>query len=85
MSNFSNILRLYPPLADSHTEHLQPDVTFPCPHCSGNGWHWRRLENETYKHPCRHCNGSGKLKAKVIIDWEPGGEPVPIFDKGETE
>lgn len=71
MSNFSNILRLYPTVTESHKEELAPDVTFPCPYCSGNGWHWASDGSERYKNPCRHCKGSGKMKAKVTILWEP--------------
>ena len=71
MSSFSNILRLYPTLSETHTEELTPDVIFPCPFCSGNGWHWATDGIERYKKPCKHCMGTGKLKAKVTVHWSP--------------
>lgn len=75
MSNFSNILRLFPTLSENHKEVLNPDVLFPCPFCSGNGWHWANLEGESYKKPCSHCNGTGKLKANITIQWSPSVDP----------
>lgn len=84
MSSFSNILRLFPTISENHTEHLEPDVLFPCPFCSGNGWHWHTEVNERIKKPCTHCKGSGKLKAKISVLWEPAGSPISIFcDMGE--
>ena len=85
MSNFSNILRLYPTVTTEQVEHLEPDVTFPCPHCSGNGWNWSLLEGDPIKKICSHCNGSGRLKAKVTIHWEPVGSPIPIFQSEGEE
>ena len=82
MSTFSNILRLCPTKNENHTEHLEPDVTFPCPHCSGNGWFWGTQGNETVKRPCRHCKGSGRFKAKIDILWEPDGSDSSIDDEG---
>jgi hypothetical protein len=79
MSSFSNILRLYPTKCENHTEHLSPDVTFPCPYCSGNGWHWNLWEGEPVKKPCLHCGASGKLKAKITVQWEPAGSSISIF------
>lgn len=85
MSSFSNIIRLFPTTTDNHTETLEPDVTFPCPYCSGNGWHWNYSERETVKAICKNCNGSGRLKAKVTIHWGPAGPPIPIFhEEGEV-
>lgn len=88
MSNFSNILRLYPTVTTEQVEHLEPDVTFPCPYCSGNGWHWSNWANtngESIKEICTHCNGSGRLKAKVTIHWEPVGPPISIFQSEGEE
>lgn len=82
MSSFSNILRLWPIISDTHTEHLSPDVTFPCPYCSGNGWHWSHLEGEAEKKPCPHCKGSGRVKPKVTVSWEPSGSSISIFKEG---
>ena len=80
MSNFSNILRLYPEKTDGNIEHIEPDVTFPCPFCAGNGWRWNHSGREREKDLCTHCNGSGRLKAKIDIQWEPGGPTIPIFN-----
>lgn len=81
MSTFSNIIRLCPIISETHTEYLSPDVTFPCPYCSGNGWHWSRLEGDARKKPCPHCCGSGRVKPKVTITWEPVGSPISIFNE----
>lgn len=78
MSSFSNILRLFPEATHSQAEHLEPDVTFPCPYCSGNGWHWDNITAESEKKLCSHCNGSGRLKAKITIQWEPVGSLVSM-------
>lgn len=44
-----------------------------CGYCNGNGY----LEGydefgESIKEPCEVCGGSGRLDAKIIIDWRKG-------------
>ena len=75
MSIFSNILKLYPERSLSHMEHIHPDVTFPCPQCSGNGWHWKRDGMDTFKEACKFCKGSGRVRPEVTVHWVPTGEP----------
>lgn len=83
MSKFSNIIRLCPTTSDDQTEVIYPDVTFPCPFCMGNGWTWDIMNGDPCKQPCKRCYGTGKVKAKVTIQWSPTGDPISIFKEGE--
>ena len=41
-----------------------------CGYCSGNGYFEGYDEfGESIKEPCEVCGGSGRLDAKIIIDW----------------
>jgi len=52
------------------TEHLE-SRGHKCQYCQGNGFFWQEDEfRERYKDPCPVCKGSGKLDAKITIEWK---------------
>ncbi|WP_353122096.1 hypothetical protein [Dysgonomonas capnocytophagoides] len=47
-----------------------------CPNCSGRGgWYYNQHDTEYYTtgnfRLCHCCMGSGRVRAKVTIEWEP--------------
>ena len=46
---------------------------YQCPRCRGNGWHWAvsPADGSPLKAPCLLCGGSGRLDAKVTVQWQP--------------
>ena len=43
---------------------------FSCPACNGRGWNLDHAPRGSTKIDCTRCGGSGKLRAKVTIEWE---------------
>lgn len=74
MSRIVQQLMVYPPenlLLMSGPEYINTD-DFPCPTCKGLGWHWGESQGESTKHNCVVCNGTGKVHAKITIEWQAG-------------
>lgn len=44
---------------------------FPCSYCHGNGWFWKKDEQDggRVKNPCPLCHGSKRMKAVLTVEW----------------
>lgn len=49
---------------------------FTCPECNGNGWGWRKKEDDADvdqhgwgKQTCPVCGGTGEVDAEVTVNW----------------
>ncbi len=75
MSRIVQQLMVYPPenlsLMAIPAEYINTD-DFPCPTCKGMGWYWGENQGESAKHNCVECNGTGKMHAKITIEWRAG-------------
>lgn len=79
MSKQKDILSLVPPefifpqQPTSAGIYVQESFNSPghlCNYCHGNGWLWGHDDlGERIKKDCPVCAGSGKLDARIIIEW----------------
>lgn len=66
MSDYHHILDVFTPTYGQRHEELEvPNCT--CATCFGHG----TIVALNERQKCKVCNGTGKLKAKVTINWEP--------------
>ncbi|MDR2915588.1 MAG: hypothetical protein LBV74_12275 [Tannerella sp.] len=42
-----------------------------CPTCNGRGFHIDYQGKDTTNKACKRCDGTGKLKAKIEMQWSP--------------
>lgn len=69
MSKKKQVAEIYPSEYDNRDEST-PYTGFSCPTCNGRGFHFDHGVRETRRTKCERCAGSGRLRAKVTIQWE---------------
>jgi ribosomal protein S27AE len=69
MSKNKQVIDLCPPDYDVDREEAALRG-FMCPKCSGRGYVMDYNGRDPERIGCPRCGGSGKLRAKVVIQWE---------------
>lgn len=71
MSRNKQIIEIAPPDYECIRENFVVSG-YPCPVCHGQGGFSEQTGHNTYQtSTCDYCDGTGKVKAKVQIEWRP--------------
>lgn len=68
MSKINQTITLLPPEYPVDRPEVIISEAIPCNCCKGSGFFWN-LDNEE-KTSCSFCKGTGKVRARVVIEWE---------------
>jgi DnaJ-class molecular chaperone len=68
MSTIKNVIEINPPSGNTMEEVLRV-FNQPCPSCNGRGFHIEYQGKEQVMKSCKRCDGTGKLQARIEINW----------------